>query len=505
MKQSIAFTRTLSSVFFSLFLMALACTPKPSPILPRAENLAEEELSMDGSAQEHSEGGKALSEDGELPSPDIGETFEMYYEEPSNSPGDAATSLESPAKERSFQTDSAFSPDSGPRESLPTRDVAQRCNSQNCPNGCCSNNRCYPSTVAHCGVAGSQCISCDDQRPETIDICSAKGICIHRVRKLTSLLPDPGMTSPRLRFHTGRVVNNAPELFKIVPNMPGYPVSDWYVAQWAKQSLMRPDVMFINAPSTKDPLLGVAKYAFPAAKNYSHLWIYERKPKPPIFELHSEHGWLSPRGGSNVFLAVNAAAGVAASMEKKVILYLEAKLKKVVEFAYNPANLKNGRVMWQFFIGMSFHFVHPQTKKRTHLFLQIKLGNSIDSKATYLSHTSADGLIYGGILPGSPFFTAPHAAKAPLQALQYDINRYLCAAVKARYPSQVIPSGYYSFPKEAHHLKNWLFRGFYIGLETQSGLASDRVLLGAAAATVQLSNIRLMRDDNALSPFQNCP
>ena len=48
---------------------------------------------------------------------------------------------------------------------------------------------------------------------------------------LTSVFSDPGLTNPKLRFHTGGVVNNAPEISKDLPNIDGL-ASSWYFAQW---------------------------------------------------------------------------------------------------------------------------------------------------------------------------------------------------------------------------------------------------------------------------------
>lgn len=120
--------------------------------------------------------------------------------------------------------------------------------------------------------------------------------------QFVSMLPNPGLQNPRMRFHTGGVANNGPEIFPNAPEMPDYPVSDWFIAQWAKTfpgepdgtGLMRPDVMFENAPTTEDSVYGPSRWAFPGGMdNRSHVWIYLQDGQP-IYELYSEHGWLSP-------------------------------------------------------------------------------------------------------------------------------------------------------------------------------------------------------------------
>ena len=287
-----------------------------------------------------------------------------------------------------------------------------------------------------------------------------------------SLLPE-ALGNPRLLFADGTVLNNAPALFPGAPAIAGFAASAWYVAQWKKTALMRPDVLFENAPSTADPLLGISRWAFPSTDNQSHVWIWEPAGGPRVFELYGEHGWLDAAGGSNVFLSVNAIDEASTSMELRTRLTMSAKVaRSSVTYTAQGADT-DGSVLWQAFTGLIFHFVPSGGGPRTVLFLQIAHADAHNQTGTYLSY-GGNAALYGGRLPGDPSLFGDRPSQA-LTALDFDLNAYLCDAVSRSYP--IAGGGSFSFPAEAHDLRTWRFKSLYSGIETQ-----DRLDSAAAAA-----------------------
>ena len=323
---------------------------------------------------------------------------------------------------------------------------------------------------------------------------------------LVSMLPEPGLLNPRMHFHTGGVVNAAPEIFPNTPNMPGYPDSPWFIAQWAKTfpgeaegtGLMRPDVMFENAPSTEDPVLGVARWAFPGGQdNRSHLWVYLHGDRP-VYELYSEHGWLSPAGGSNVFLSSAPQPGVNHTMDRPVTLRFNTKLRSQVAHYTDDDAARDGAVLWQYFSGLIFQY--PGESGPITLFMQIRHGQSRGGDRYLFAPTDTE-LVYGYNFPDEPQLLQAAAPNAPLVARSINVNRYLCDAIRGAYPRAA--GGRLNLPPDALNPERWQFNSFYIGLETQSGRLEDGHYRGAAAAQVQIADLRLERDESRPSP--GCP
>lgn len=315
-----------------------------------------------------------------------------------------------------------------------------------------------------------------------------------------SLLPEPRLPNPRVHFGTGGVVNNAAELFPTTPPLDGFPESPWFVAQWKKLELMRPDLVFSQAASTSDPLLGLAQWAFPTPSNESHLWVYAPPPPMlPIFELYGEHGWLDPAGGSNVFLSTNMSREFVP--DHRVQLVMNAKVRSQVTFYGDAASMTDGSVAWQYFTGLVFQYVPTNGGPRHTLFMQIR---HADSRATTGRYLSASGTvaIYGGLLPGDVELTGA-TPDAPLQHLEFELTRYLCDAVTASFPDT--GGGTFTYPAEARNLANWRVGSLYHGIETQDALGtSSSPRRGAAAVAVQVSGLDVVEHlEEPLLPL--CP
>ncbi len=316
----------------------------------------------------------------------------------------------------------------------------------------------------------------------------------------SSLLLEP-LGNPRLRFADGQVANNAPALFPGSPAIAGFQPSSWYVAQWKKTELMKPDVLFENAASATDPMLGVSRWAFPSTDNQSHVWIWEPVAGPRIFELYGEHGWLDAAGGSNVFLSINAIAEVYTSMELPTHLVMSAKIAHSSVTFTAPNADTDGSVLWQAFTGLIFQYVPPNAAPRTVLFLQIAHADSRNQTGTYLSY-GGNAALYGGRLAGDPsiYGDKPNGALTPLD---FDLNAYLCDAVGRSYPMS--GGGTFTFPVEAHDLHNWRFSSMYSGIETQDRLdTSTAATRGSDLVAFQVSGIDVRKATSG-TPLAACP
>src|SRR5580658_3927215 len=93
-------------------------------------------------------------------------------------------------------------------------------------------------------------------------------------QETTNEFPGIGPAIERIRFHTGQVVNNQPQISPILPAIPGSS-SRWTLLQWSQPQIILPDSLKTDDPTTRDALFGVAKYAFDAPDGHSHMWIYQ--------------------------------------------------------------------------------------------------------------------------------------------------------------------------------------------------------------------------------------
>jgi hypothetical protein len=93
-------------------------------------------------------------------------------------------------------------------------------------------------------------------------------------------------------------------------------------------------------------------------------------------------------------------------------------------------------------------------------------------------------------LPGDTFLSSTPSTGA-LQSLDYDVNKYVCALVKAAYNCG---TGTVSFPPAAYDLRNWQIASLYIGLETENRMVpDDQVVRGHAGLGVQIEDLHLYK------------
>lgn len=309
------------------------------------------------------------------------------------------------------------------------------------------------------------------------------------------LFPDPGLTDPRLRFATGRVVANQPEVAAELPDIPG-PVSGWVVGQWQHTHYLS-SADLLKSPTINDSRFGRALYAFDTPFDESHLWIF-RDHSSYIYELFERDGTLIG-GGANLFLS--AGAVIKAEMDKPIDYSLAVRMSKADARYWTATAESSGAVMAQVFTGFVLRFDDPNSRRKINLFLQIPLSGSRPGPSRYRNcHANND--IVGvtaneGLGHEAPLAFQPDAGR--LHAFRFRLNDYLCAVVtqpaSCQNDGKTVPLASYPGIRK---LKNWRLQSMYVGLETQSQdlrpASPIHVPQGSVEAGLQLSGLHVVRD-----------
>ncbi len=327
------------------------------------------------------------------------------------------------------------------------------------------------------------------------------------------LLPDPGMHNPVLHFGDGGVANNQGTLFPGTSPAMGYTDYGWWVTQWAKVSsdtppipyYLKPDSYISNDPATADSNFGIAPLTFYSENDptISHFALYPDKPLNNwVYELWSQDGALSSGGGTNLFLSNDVANPTKATLDADVHLQLKTKIKSRVLSFNDPAAMTDGSVLAMYFTGMTLNYTDPTSGKQYWQFLQIPHANTQENTTTYAgcANLGKDGIpdvLWSGILPGGTFLSST-PSNGSLKDLDYDVNQYLCALVKASYDCG---SGPVTFPPAAYNLSNWQITSLYIGLETENRTTSNpQTIRGHAGLGVQIEDLHLIKYPQLSSP-----
>jgi hypothetical protein len=301
----------------------------------------------------------------------------------------------------------------------------------------------------------------------------------------------------RLRFHTGGVKNNQPEIAPVLPDIPGQ-ASPWYVTQWSQHEFLVPDVMIRNDPATRDAILGDAQYAFTTADKHSHVWIYQMDHREPVYELYEEGGELGAGGGSNIFLSADVGED-GVSLDREINYQLNAKLS-VAEAEYTTPTAKtSGAVLAQIFTGFIIRFPNPDNGVDSTLFLQISHAASRQNIEYRACSTSGARLTitYGNTLRGDA--TLPYSSnKGPMKHLIYSVNKYLCDLIERPLKctggsnEQAAPV---TLVGEVKDFRQWKLRSIYVGLETEAKdlrpQSTNRERQGDVAVAMQLSALHV--------------
>ncbi|HWX31920.1 MAG TPA: hypothetical protein VNZ53_31360 [Steroidobacteraceae bacterium] len=289
-------------------------------------------------------------------------------------------------------------------------------------------------------------------------------------QETTNAFPGLEGNVERIRFHTGQVVNNQPEISPILPEIPG-PPSHWSLLQWSQQQVILPTSLKTNDPTTRDLRFGVAKYAFSAPDGHSHLWIYEDpNSHHPVYELYEHGGALTAAGGANVFLASDAPPG-GIGLDHELLYEMDAKISNASVDASLAAQ-KSGAVLAQVFAGFVIHFPEQDGKTISTLFLQLPIARSIATTDEYRSCTSDKGrrTIIFGALPNMNSYLQFRTDKGPPKHLRFNINSYICELIN-RPVMCTDPTGHktsWSLLASATGFQDWKLLNIYVGLETEA-------------------------------------
>lgn len=315
-----------------------------------------------------------------------------------------------------------------------------------------------------------------------------------------NLLPGLGSEIQRLRFQTGRVVNNMPEISPTLPDIPG-PASPWSVTQWSQTELLEADRMVTDDPATDDQRLGVANYAFTASDGHSHVWIYrEPDTHQAVYELYERDGPLSAAGGANIFLSRDAPQG-GISLDHSIAYRLKARIAKARVDA-SPAATERGVVLAQVFTGFVIQFPEPDGSGLSTLFLQVPISVSRQPVNEYRSCTENSGrrtIIFDGNLRNDPLLPF-HSDDGPLRPLAFDLSDYICAllssATSCRDQSGELHD--WSPPPGQLSFQDWKITSIYVGLETQNRDArpdaTSPLPQGHVEVGLQLTDLELVAD-----------
>lgn len=330
----------------------------------------------------------------------------------------------------------------------------------------------------------------------------------------------PVLSSPNIGVHWGGITSsNMAQVDKIVNIDPASsPVasSNWYLTQWKKTaplmlSATRKDPIITNS-GYNDGYLGNPAFEInsPASRwgtETSLLIFRHQASQSNVFEIVGRNGWHNAVGGSNVFLSSPVTDTTNNVFTNELNLTLNKKISRYnIKYLDNSSDTINLAVVGQAFAAFTALYTQPNGQA-TNLFVQIGFadvrGGSVYA-GCYKNGNNPE-IVYTGNIDGD-FQTKADAPNAPLQPKKYNLNKYLCHALKQNYncPSDIPKPDFKSWAKD---LKNWRLTSFYTGVETQAtsvGATTNEPgpVKGDVELGVQYSNMRIMAD--AGKQFATC-
>jgi hypothetical protein len=318
----------------------------------------------------------------------------------------------------------------------------------------------------------------------------------------TNLLPGLEDNIQRLRFHTGRSINNRPEISSILPEIPGLP-SEWWVTQWGHKIALQPDQMTLDNSSTRDVLLGLPKYSFKTKDGNLRLSIFEdRATNEPVYDLFERDGNLTAAGGANLFLGRDAPEG-GIPMNQQLQLRFRAKISNAHIFGTIDEQAR-GTILAQVFAGFVVRLGEHDNKPST-LFLQIPISGSRKQPSEYKKCSSTNGQKVFIFDPSSPEYPlAFKAVPGSLQTIEFDITKRLCEFALKRFKCEASDgsTAEWSFERPETVLQDSKITSFYIGLETQNQDAranSTAKPEGHVSVGLQIAKVQLLAIESSQS------
>ncbi len=332
----------------------------------------------------------------------------------------------------------------------------------------------------------------------------------------------PVLSDPNIGVHWGGVVNNQAQvdrLFNIDPKGADVKNSNWYLTQWKKTAPLmlsnsRKDAIITNS-SWSDPYLGKPLFEINSPSDKygveTSLYIFKNpQDGSNVFEIVGRNGWLNNVGGSNVFLSSEIKDWENNNFNSDINLTFNGKISKMkAQYYENSKEVKNEVVVAQSFAAFTALHTPPDGGKRTNLFVQVFFadtrGENFLYKGCYM-HGDNIEIVYTHNLDGD-FATSAADPKSPLVPKKYNLNKYLCDALRQNFscPSTYARPDFLAMSKD---LKNWKMTGFYTGVETQAAKApsTDQSTAGPVKGQVEMglqySNMRVSANSNI--KFADC-
>ncbi len=311
-----------------------------------------------------------------------------------------------------------------------------------------------------------------------------------------SVFPNPGLTNPRMKFNTGKVVHGIPQFSPLLPLISG-PPSGWFVWMAHRSEFLNASEMIKKDKHFEDSHFGAPAYVFITPNHKAHLAIYRDHGKHRwVYDLFEKNGPLEPDGGANLFLSANAK-GLPFAMNHPIVYNIWAKISQAHILYYNAKAEKSGAVLAQVFSGFILKFHSRNPGRRMTLFMQIhmadsrswmgKMGGITDEQASW---SPAGAVLIVDIAPlgGYPFRF--RADGGPLHHLHYNLGEFLRRILGARPPlcrQTDGPVHRLRFTNRVKRLKNWTLTSMYVGLETENRDCRKGSLNHAPQGTVSVA------------------
>lgn len=327
----------------------------------------------------------------------------------------------------------------------------------------------------------------------------------------------PTLVDRNIGVHTGKVVNNQPFVDRAVnidPKGSDVKASHWFLTQWKKKDPLmlnseRKDPIITNSNWT-DGFLGKPLFEVNSPINAkfgteTSLLIYTNpKDGSNVFEIVGRNGYINQYGGSNVFLTGETQNTEHGVFNNDINLTFNGKISRMNMKSFNSKD-PDAIAIGSIFTG----FTASNSETNDSIFIQISHSDTrkwfSEHRACYMHGDNLE-IVYGYNIDDDFNYTADPAGQA-LRPKKYNLNRYLCAALKGNFncPKEVNST---HFPKLRGDLSKWKFGGLYTGIETQVARGpvnqpdNPGVNFGEVESAIQYSNMRVSADTNV--KFKDC-
>jgi hypothetical protein len=257
-----------------------------------------------------------------------------------------------------------------------------------------------------------------------------------------------------MRFHKGEIANNQPKIDPALPAIEGAP-SSWTVSQWQHRQ-------YLGASDLR-PVAG-GQWAAETPDGESKLSLRRSADGHWIYRLYENGGLLTPGGGSNLFLATQAAPG--ATFDHDIKLDVLARVTDAVARYDTPQARATGAVLAMAFVGLGLLENDPAGGQRF-VFMQVDLVGSAPNQGSggYIC-ASEDGTMRVALFsPPTGAGLLPFKRSNAPSALHLDLTKAVSSMVGNSTPCA---GGKPVWSAAEQNVANWRLTGLYAGLEVQN-------------------------------------